>query len=241
MTASSAFDEQSRLRVAIGLGLIYAGLCITVLAFLWFFLGPLLMLRIQNAALLKLFRAHVAIVAGMFLLAIALGIVGRLLCLATPRQAIGTLFWGVMLVAVCVDLLGVAVFGTTFLHFYWPQIPTLKFLEDWAMVLSISGHCCFLVFLWRLAVVIERKGLSILAIVAAAIFVAFACLMQMWLQWNALAGANPQMVVEKMAILVGVGLVAIFTYGNLLVYLRRAVREKSPAAAEAASESKEAG
>lgn len=158
MAPAFEFDQRRRSRVSLGLGMVYAGLCITVLAFVWMIMGPLLLLRVQGGALRTLLSSHLAIVAGMFVLAIALGIAGRLLCLAVPRRDMGIVFFAALALAVGLDLLGVAVFAAAILHFYWPQVPALKVLEGWSMTLSVVGHCCFLVFLWRLAVVIDRKG-----------------------------------------------------------------------------------
>jgi len=200
--------------VATGLGLAYAGLCLSVLAVLTpilggMFVGP------RNMDSLVLVAALLVAVGAV------LDVIGRLLCLAMPSDASGTrvlIFVSVAfsLLAFAISLLhlGNKLFGLGVLE---------QLMENLAIPTSLVGTVLFVLFLRGLALYVRRPrlaGLAVAALIAGGVeVVAYFGMVGLILTTGLLGLA----LLGWGVLAVGLGLIIL--YGNLLTYLRQAVRE----------------
>jgi hypothetical protein len=205
--------------IAVGLRLVYAGLCLLLLAIVWSLFGSLFLERMV-VGLREGLRLVVGVAAGMVLASSVLDIIGRILCLAVPAILGG--IRAMIFVSVACGLAAGVISGLQLGHLFLglPKLPTV--VELAGTLIAPVGSILFLVFLRYLALFVNRRDLAtramtvlILGIVTVllAIFVVASVTLVPELGILGLVG----LVVMVM------GAVLVVLYGRLLTDLRKAV------------------
>ena len=218
-------------KVGTGLGLVYAGLCLTVFAIVFV---PLLGGLVAGPANLR----TVFIVAGLLMVSgIVLDMVGRLFCLAMPAEHSGAktiILLAVIfaLIALALSLAGLAQFFIA--GFFLPPALTLA-----QTPLSITGSVLFVIFLRMVALYIRREDLArraivvltlggvLLALLMGIFAMAFLGVLRGVQGGVAPVGGAAAGVGALGLVTLVVGLVELVLYGNLLTYLRKACHEEA--------------
>lgn len=231
-------------RVALGLGFVFAGLALEVLAFC-------------AVLILASFWSAVFVVGGPVLLAatflgLVLNLVGQLLCLGTPAESAAR---GPLVLALALNVLGkaVTVVGiVAALLAWWPGAAPQFGLTAASQLLGAASFTAFLVFLKRLAryldygegdlraegVLVLWVGTLVLWLLIQGVLLAFLALFS---SLNVLGGfTSPDLLALLLAVLVVLfgllalvfGLLTFFKYCNLLIDLRDTIRRQLDTLAE---------
>ncbi|MDA1014397.1 MAG: hypothetical protein O3A00_08090 [Planctomycetota bacterium] len=202
--------------LTVGLALVYSGVCVGVLGIIAAVCTPYLLLK-RPDLFPWLIGSQLIIISSFYLGSLLLSISGRIASLVgVTMESVGVGFYLCILLTVLFDIVGVAFSGTLVaslaLKFNLPN--AFVKLGDYGAVVTFAGHVFFVIFLWKLTVLVERPKLGILAILALVSWVAFPTTVVLW--------KNGTLSFFQSAIAVGVSaLVALITYGNTLSYLRR--------------------
>jgi hypothetical protein len=202
--------------VAMGLGLVYAGLCLLVLAVMVALLGGF-----------ALDPQTVLVIAGlMALVAIVLDTIGRVRCLSMPDDGSGARV--IVIVSVIFSLAALVMqlisLGNLFLDLgIFPQL-----MQLFSMPVSLVGSILFLFFLRALALYVRREdyaGRAITVLVIGGISVmGYLGLVFMALTGAAINIASGALGILALAFVVLVlGIITLIRYGNLLTYMKEAV------------------
>ena len=200
-------------RVALGLGIIYAGIIVTVLAVIGGIAGIRLL---QDHDMIALFAAGMVLVAGIGTL---LNVVGSCLCLATPEETgargLIQMSVGAMLAALVFGIADGAEILPTRLHF----------IES---VMQLIAGVNFLRYLGQLGRFIGRRDL---ARRARSIFVWCGILFVLFIVAIVVAANQPGPVgVAAIVIVAGGWLILFVSYVNLIAATRKAILSGGPAA-----------
>jgi hypothetical protein len=218
-------DTTASLRkVASGLGLVYAGLCMIVFAILL----PFLAFPVMGGP-----HRLVIIATGLLLITgIVLDTVGRLLCLAMPQERSGAKI--IIILAVAFDLIALVFSLLNLAKLFIPNLMLPPVLALVQTPMSIVGSVLFVMFLRMLALYVGREDLAgrailvlILGGVLVALLVVIVAMAFMSLQRGPQPGAAGTAVGILGLVTLVLGIVELVLYGNLLTYLRKAVLEDS--------------
>ena len=255
-------EYDSRFRtIGTGLGLIYAGLCIVVLAFIIALVGTYFVsasmvvqrppMRGDPAAFGLGGRGMPAPVAGMFalmaitgvmfLIGFVLDLVGKVLCLSVPPELTAATFLYVSLGLQVAGLLhSFYSLGVLFLRL--PMLP--RFVPVVVIVFSIVASILFMMFLARLAKYIRRKDLArtansiitwsvLTGVIGGAVWVGSILALVVF----------PPFALLMLGVLLIIGIIALVIlvrYANLLMALRRALFQYADGAVDKVEEVEEA-
>jgi hypothetical protein len=217
-------------KVANGLGLIYTGICVTLLSAIG---GPILMIvdgRSLGAVGLMLMLIGLGVIAGL-----VLNIVGSIFCLSTPPE---TGAQGLIYTSVGAMGLGLLITVGSWIALL-TQTPFPQGLSGLQQLLNLVAGITFMLFLRKLALFIGRmdlagkaKSILIWCCICIGLFIASLVLMigsagAAFLQGGerAVENAGTGFGIGGMLALAAViiGLITFVRYANLLTYMKKAI------------------
>lgn len=201
--------------LTVGLALVYGGLCVGVLGIIVAACAPYLT-RNRPDLFPWLIGSQLLIILSFFLCSLLLCIGGRVASLAgVTMQSVGVVFYVCILLSVLADIVGLCLAGAivTSLVFKFGLPQVFVQVGEYSPIITFAGHTFFVVFLWRLTVLVHRPRLGILALLALASWVAFPVTVVLWKK------ATIGFFYAIIAVCVST-FTALITYGNTLSYLR---------------------
>jgi hypothetical protein len=203
--------------VATGLGFVYAGLCLLVFSILWPLIGGMISKDLVFVVVTS---------TGLLILAAALDVIGRLMCLAMPADRSGSR--PIIFVSVLFTLAAVAVsawdLGTHFVGL--PPVPAIASI--WEFPVAVLGSVLFIIFLRNLALDVQQPSLASRAVLVLVLgiltflgFVGFQLFFAARRPGGVVA-ASAGLLLGSLFLLV-LGITTLILYGNLLTYLRAKV------------------
>jgi hypothetical protein len=203
-----------------GLALVYAGLCLYILAFILVCVAPLAVLYVFPQMSPGWVAFLFGLVLTLFVAAIVADVVGRLLCLAMPSEDMTAKTLAVLSVVFGLAALAICGWQASTLLFSRPRPPA--FVEQLASPLGLIGSVLFLLFLRSLAQYVGRPDLARWALLVLAVAaVTFAAYTTLFI-WSLVAD-KPLLYSLWGLTVVGLALAMLILYGNLLVKLRGAM------------------
>jgi hypothetical protein len=218
--------SQSLQTVATGLVLVYAGLCLLVVSYLGLLVG--LFLSVGQGA--DRWQWVLILALGMMVVTILMDMIGRLLCLAMPPEQSGTRV--IIAASVCFTLAALALSAIDLINTFVPIVQLPPLVSQFQPLLALIGAILFVLFLRNLALFVQRPDLgnraNVVLVLGGVTGVALIVLTIL-----TMSPRNPRPGfgrVELFGLAVFVLAVALLIqYGNLLTYLRTAIRNDNSA------------
>jgi hypothetical protein len=209
-------NAQSLRTVALGLGFVYAGLCLLIVGLFWVGAGSAFVRPQSEQAQRLLLLSMIALP----LVAVMLDVAGRALCLTVPSElrAAKVIIYISVVLSLGSIVLSLLRMGELLLAL-GPLPPIIVQIE---IPLALLGAMLFLLFLRSVALYVQNRKLALHAVITLCVgVVATAAYVWMSNRRNAPTG-DGLMYALGVSIL---GIATLLLYGNLLTYLRTAILE----------------